>query len=176
MSDSCENFTSRFVRCHSDDALSLVAGSPPSERKLLIFETPTSIIAYGTVYRLAGKLEEAEQVAAATLKVVEQHGYRGIHAKVAHLLGNIHASHSPPDTTKAIGYYEQAVSLAKELQMRPLVAQCNRSLGLLHNATEQYEEVSPYLTQAVKLFSDMEMEQWTVRTEQELKGVSDRLN
>ncbi len=155
------------------EALSIVESGVPSERNVAIFDTPTSIIASGTVYLLAGNLDKAEQAAMYTAKMVEQHGYRGNEARVAQLLGDICAGRSPPDVTKAKSYYEQAFALAKELQMRPLVAQCDRRLGLLHTTTKCYEEAGRCLTGALQLFREMEMGQWADRTEQELKAIND---
>ena len=156
----------------STDALSLANSCLPSDRKLVIFDTPTSVAASGIVFLLTGKMEEAEQVATSIAKIVEQHGYRGNQAKIAQLLGDIYTIHSPSKTEKAIDRYNQAISLANKLQMKPLAAQCNRSLGLLHKVNENYEEARPYLTQAVQLFRDMKMDQWTNQSEQELKAVS----
>ena len=155
------------------DALSLVASCLPTDRKLIIFDTPTSVAASGYVYLLAGKVGEAEHVAISTMQLVDQHGYRGNQAKLAQLLGDIYASYSLPKADKAIDYYNQAISLANELQMKPLIAQCNRSLGLLYKGNQNYEKASPYLAHAVQLFSDMEMNQWVVRAEQELEAVHD---
>ncbi len=155
------------------DALSIMGSSLPSERKLVIFDTPTSVVASAMAYLLTGKLEEAKKIAVSTQRVVEQHGYRGNQAKLLQLLGDIYANHSPSKTGKAVGCYNQAISLANELHMKPLVAQCNLSLGLLHKANKSYSEAYPYLSQASQLFSDMEMDKWVVRTEQELQRAVD---
>jgi predicted ATPase len=155
------------------DALSIAEDGIPSGRNIGLFDTPMSIIASGTVYLMAGNSDKAEQVAVSAAQMVEQHGYRGNQARVAQLLGDICAGRSPPNLAKAKASYEKAISLAKELQMRPLIAQCDRRLGLLHTTTRCYEEADRCLTGALQLFREMDMAQWADRTEQELKAIND---
>ncbi len=53
-----------------------------------------------------------------------------------------------------------------------LIAQCNRSLGLLHKANGNVGLACDYLTEAVHVFRDMEMDGWIGRSEQTLAEVS----
>src|SRR5262245_55369299 len=56
------------------------------------------------------------------------------------LLGEIAAHRDSPDATQAAAYYQQALTLANELGMRPLQAHCHRGLGTLYAMTGQRDQ------------------------------------
>jgi hypothetical protein len=74
------------------------------------------------VCRLAGRGEEAWQHARQTLDLARQHKERGNEALALYQLGVVHAHAAPPNATQAEAHYQQALALAEELGMRPLVA------------------------------------------------------
>ena len=77
------------------------------------------------VYRLAGRGEEAWQHARQALDLARQQKERGNEALALHQLGAVHAHADPPDAEPAAAHYQQALALAEELGMRPLVAHCH---------------------------------------------------
>jgi hypothetical protein len=76
------------------------------------------------VCRLSGRGEEAWQHARQALDLARQHKERGNEALALHQLGVVQAHADPPDTAQAEVYYQQALALAEELGMRPLMAHC----------------------------------------------------
>ena len=81
------------------------------------------------VCRLAGRGEEAWQHACQALDLARQQKERGHEALALHQLGAVHAHADPPDVAQAEVHYQQALTLAEELGMRPLVAHCHLGLG-----------------------------------------------
>ncbi len=58
------------------------------------------------------------------------------------------------------GYYREALALAGELGMRPLVAHCHLGLGRLNRRTGNRPEAREHLTNAVSMYREMEMGFW----------------
>ena len=61
-------------------------------------------------------------------------------ALALHQLGVVHAHADPPDAEQAEAHYQQALALAEELGMRPLVAHCHLGLGRLYGQTGPWEQ------------------------------------
>jgi hypothetical protein len=77
----------------------------------------------------------------------------------------VHAHADPPETTQAEAYYQQALSLAEELGMRPLVAHCYHGLGRLYDQTGHGEQACTALTAAIALYRAMDMTFWLPQAE-----------
>jgi predicted ATPase/class 3 adenylate cyclase len=112
------------------------------------------------VCRLMGNYEEAWQHARQALALARQHKERANEAIALHQLGVVQAHAVPPDTEQAEAHYQQALTLADELGMRPLVAHCHRGLGTLYTATGQREQARAELTAAIELYCAMDMTFW----------------
>src|SRR5262249_2582586 len=78
----------------------------------------------GEAQMLAGHLEEAQNFAEQALALAREHHERGHQAYALRLLGDIAARREPPEVAQAEVHYQQALALADELGMRPLVAHC----------------------------------------------------
>ena len=91
------------------------------------------------VCRLAGRGEEAWQHARQALDLARQHKERGNEALALYQLGVVHAHAAPPDVAQAEAHYQQALALAEELGMRPLLAHCHHGLGRLYGQTGRRE-------------------------------------
>jgi tetratricopeptide (TPR) repeat protein len=109
------------------------------------------------VCRLTGRGEEAWQHAHQALDLARQQKERGNEARALHQLGVVHAHAGPPDTAQAEAHYQQALALADELSMRPLVAHCHHGLGRLYATTGQREQVRAALTAAIDMYRAMDM-------------------
>ncbi len=74
----------------------------------------------------------------------------------------------PPisEVGQAEAYYQQALTLAKKLEMRPLQAHCHQGLGLLYAKTGQQARVA--LSTAMEMYRAMEMPIWLPQIEAEL--------
>jgi len=123
------------------------------------------------VCRLAGRSEEAWQHARQALDLARQHKARGDEALALHQLGTVYAHAAPPDVEQAEAHYQQALALAEELDMRPLVAHCHRGLGMLSVATGQREQARAELSTAIEMYQAMEMTFWLPETEAALSQV-----
>ena len=125
----------------------------------------------GEAHLRAGRLEEAHALAERTLALARERQERGHQAYALHLLGDIAARREPPETTQAAAHYHQALALAEELGMRPLVAHCHRRLGTLYATTGQWEQAHAALSTAIEMYRDMEMTFWLPETEAALAQV-----
>ena len=71
----------------------------------------------------------------------------------------------------ADGHYRQALTLATELGMRPLVAHCHLGLGKLHRNTGDAARAQEYLTRAAVMYREMDMSFWLAQAEAARKQV-----
>ena len=76
------------------------------------------------------------------------------------LLGEIAARRAPPESALAEAYYQQALTLAEELGMRPLVAHCHRSLGTLYAKIDSRQKAPTELSTAIEMYQSMDMTFW----------------
>jgi carbon-monoxide dehydrogenase medium subunit len=84
------------------------------------------------------------------------------------LVREVTARRDPPEY--ADGHYRDALALADELRMRPLVAHCHLGLGKLYRRTGKREEAHEHLTTATGLYREMDMRFWLEQAEAELVG------
>jgi len=119
-------------------------------------------------YVLAGRPEEALQFAGRALDLSRAYKERGHQAWILRLLGNIAAHRSPPDVEQAETSYRQAMALADELRMRPLLAHCHLGLGALYGQSNRLVQARAELAAASALFRSLQMMFWLTHTEAEL--------
>src|SRR5262249_53978045 len=96
---------------------------------------------------------------------------RGNEAHALYQLGAVHAHTEPPDTEQAEAHYQQALALAEELGMRPLVAHCHLGLGTLYATMGQHEQARAELSTAINLYRAMDMPFWLPQAEAALAQV-----
>jgi tetratricopeptide (TPR) repeat protein len=120
-------------------------------------------------YLVASQKEKAIEVARRALDVARHKKERGHEGWVLRLLGEIAAHKDPPDIGKAENHYGQALALAKELGMRPLMAHCHVGLGKLYRRIGNLQRAKEHLTTATTMMGEMEMGLWLERAEAELK-------
>jgi tetratricopeptide (TPR) repeat protein len=122
-------------------------------------------LSLGEAQMLAGCLEEAHTLAEHTLAHAREHKERGNEAYALRLLGEIAAHRDPPDAEGADRYYRQALALAEELGMRPLLAHCHHGLGRLYAETGQREQARAELSAASEMYRSMAMPLWLPQVE-----------
>jgi tetratricopeptide (TPR) repeat protein len=125
----------------------------------------------GEAHLLAGRLEEAHTLAERTLTFTRAHQELGNQAYALRLLGEIAARRDPPQGDIAVACYQQALTLADELGMRPLMAHCHRGLGTLYAATNQQEQAHTEMSTAFALYRAMDMVFWLPQSEVALAQV-----
>jgi tetratricopeptide (TPR) repeat protein len=118
-----------------------------------------------------GHLAEAQALAERTLAQARERQERGHEAYALRLLGDIAARRDAPDLVQAEVDYQQALALAEELGMRPLMAHCHLGLGTLYTKTGQPEQARIELTAAIDLYRAMDMTFWLPQTEAALEQV-----
>ena len=87
------------------------------------------------------------------------------------MLGEIAAHKDSPGIGEAEDHYHQALALAGELGMRPLIARCHFGLGTLYRRIDNLEEAKRNLTTATSMMREMRMGLWLEQAEAELKGL-----
>ncbi|HEY5866745.1 MAG TPA: hypothetical protein VI542_14560, partial [Candidatus Tectomicrobia bacterium] len=119
----------------------------------------------GEAQILAGRMEEAHALAEQALAHARAYHERSHQAYALRLLGDIATRYEPLETAPAEEHYRQALTLADELGMRPLVAHCHRSLGTLYAANSQREQARTELAAAIDLYRAMDMTFWLPQAE-----------
>ncbi|MGH8071248.1 MAG: ATP-binding protein, partial [Candidatus Entotheonellia bacterium] len=132
------------------------------------------VLRLGEAYFLAGRLADAIPLAERALALSRDHKERGNQAWALRLLGEIHAHLDPPAVESIEEYYRQALSLANQLDMRPLLAHCHRGLGLLYAKIGRPENARVELSAAIELYRAMQMTFWLPQAQAMLAEVEGR--
>jgi tetratricopeptide (TPR) repeat protein len=125
-------------------------------------------------YLLAGRMQEAVQLAGRALDLARTHKERGHEAWALRLLGEIAAHQASLEIEPAAHHYRQALVLADDLGMRPLLAHCHLGLGTLYAKSGQREKAHAALATAIALYRAMEMTFWLPEAESALVEVEGR--
>jgi tetratricopeptide (TPR) repeat protein len=125
----------------------------------------------GEAYLLAGRNENALEYAQRARDLSRDHKLRGFQAYALRLLGDINANRDASEAMRAEAYYDEAVVLAEQLGMRPLVAHCHLGLGKLYRRTGDRAKAEEHLTTASTMYHEMGMTFWLEKAEAELGGV-----
>ena len=100
--------------------------------------------------------------------LARERGQRGYEAWALRLLGEVTARLDPPE--HADGHYRDALALAEELGMRPLVAHCHLGFGKLYSRTGKGEQARGHLATATTMYREMDMRFWLEQAEAEMGG------
>ncbi len=119
----------------------------------------------GETHLVVGQLDAARAIAHSVHECSRRQGEQGHEAWSLRLLAEITAAADPPETDQAEGYYRQALTLADELGMRPLVAHCHLGLGTLYLKVGRAEQARAELASAIELYRAMEMTFWLAKAE-----------
>jgi tetratricopeptide (TPR) repeat protein len=117
----------------------------------------------GEGYVLADRLHDALACAKQALAHAREHGERGDEAYALRLHGEVVARLDPSAIETASAHFLQALELARELGMRPLMAHCHLGLGTLRRRAGHLQQAEEYLGAALGLFSEMGMPGWAER-------------
>jgi class 3 adenylate cyclase/tetratricopeptide (TPR) repeat protein len=116
-------------------------------------------------YLFAGRMNEALAAAMQALDLSRKHRERGWQAHALRLLGDLLGQRDLPQLQVAEEHFRQALALAEELGMRPLVAHCHHGLGTLYTKIGGQEEARAELSAAAELYRAMEMIFWLTRAQ-----------
>ena len=115
-------------------------------------------------YLVAGRLEEARQRAVQAVELACQYQQLAGRPGPLWLLGESLARQASSTVETALGHYRQALVLAEELGLRPLLAHCHRGLGTTPGADGQAEQARAALATAIDLYRTMDMAFWLPQT------------
>jgi len=116
-------------------------------------------------YVRAGRLDEAAAVAEVALALARERSERGAEAQALWLWGDISRERNPGSPEAAAARLRDALALADQLGMRPLVAHCHLGLGKLSHATGKREQAHEHLTIATTMYREMDMRFWLEQAE-----------
>jgi Flp pilus assembly protein TadD len=94
-----------------------------------------------------------------------------VEGHVLRLLGDIAAHPDRFEVETAEAHYRQALALAEELGLRPLLAHCHLGLGALYRRAGTRQEAREHLTTAATMFGEMDMRYWLTQAEAELAAL-----
>ena len=123
----------------------------------------------GEAYLLAGRQDQARAFAERAVKHASASQEPGHRAYALRLLGKVTAHQDSPEIEPAAHHYRQALALAEELGMRPLVAHGHLDLGKLYRRTGRPEEALEHCTTATAMYHEMDMTYWLEQAEAEMK-------
>ncbi len=117
----------------------------------------------------ADRLKDASAVAGRALTLARERRERGYQAWAFRLLGEIASRGDSEGVETADGHFREAMALADELGMRPLIAHCHFGLGKLYRRTGKQHAAQEHLTTATTMYREMEMTYWLEKAEAEQK-------
>ena len=122
-------------------------------------------------YLRSGRIDAAAEDAQCALDLARQNNERGDEAYALRVFGEIATHKDPIGIEEAQGHYHQALALAEELGMRPLIAQCQLALGRLYRRIDNLEQAKKHLTTATSMMRKLQMGLWLEQADAELKDL-----
>jgi tetratricopeptide (TPR) repeat protein len=119
----------------------------------------------GETLVLAGQIEQAQEPAEHALALAERLGERGSEAYARRLGGEIARRRTPPGLEGAATAAGDALGLATELGMRPLVARCRLDAALLAERSGAADKARADHAAAVETFRELAMVHWLGQAE-----------
>jgi tetratricopeptide (TPR) repeat protein len=151
----------------ADEALPLVTGAVEDFRSRQRHSWPGLILlCAGTTYLSVRRIDEARSHAREALVHTRRIGARASEAHALCLAADVASTGGSED---AEGYYREALALASELGMRPLVAHCHLGLATLYAHTGKREQAREHLRVATTMYREMGMTFWLEKAEAALE-------
>lgn len=119
---------------------------------------------------LTGRIREAAERANVALDLARRYKERGTEGYLLSVLGEVALCQDPPEVTTAEHRLREAMGLATELGMRPLVAHCHLGLSKLYRRTGMRQERQEHLATAAAMYREMDMRFWLEQAEAEQKA------
>ena len=153
----------RARRNQFKEALTLLEECSQSSHFMQSLWHVTLGIEMGDAYVKIGQLDNADRIAQKALEISRHQRGRGCEAWACRLVGEIASNRDSVQLETAVSHYQQALTVAKELGMRPLIAHCHLGIGRVLAKTVQIEQARDHLTNASTLFQSMSMQYWLER-------------
>jgi hypothetical protein len=123
-------------------------------------------------YLLTGGPDQASRIALRIIEVFREGRERGREADTSRLLGAIALPSYPPDLGTAEARYRDALRLATELEMRPLIAHCHFGLGQVYARAADRGRACEHLDTATTMFRQMDMQFWLEKVEAQARELA----
>ena len=137
------------------------------EREYRHWLEPVPSLGLAEAYLRAGRIQDASLQADRALGLARQRGQRGHEAWIRWLLGEIAAQNGAADQHTLEDHYRQALALAGELGMRPLIAHCHLGLGQWHRRRGDPAKAQEHMAVARTLYREMDVTLWLAQIEAE---------
>ncbi|HXX10507.1 MAG TPA: hypothetical protein VEK05_03240, partial [Burkholderiales bacterium] len=155
-----------------DDAIALHAQAAQFAESKGVLAFASHVLALlGDAHGRAGRVVEALTIGERALQLARRLGQRGDEAWALYLLGNIRSYGACANANAARENYQEALALARKLEMRPLEAQSRFALAELAKTAGRKRDASEQFNTAAAMFRDMGMPFWLERTESALKAL-----
>jgi tetratricopeptide (TPR) repeat protein len=135
----------------------------------MMFCHTISLTLLGEAFLLSGRIDEAAKTAQQALQLCRKYRSRGYEGWTLRLQGEIFSHEKAYAFQNAENHYGEAMALAKELGMRPLLAHCHLGLGRVYRRADRPEQARWHINEATAMFRDMEMFLWLEKAEAETK-------
>jgi DNA-binding SARP family transcriptional activator/tetratricopeptide (TPR) repeat protein len=142
----------------------------PPPPPMPISHAALTMVEHGECFLALGRTEEASALAHAALENARQFGERGHEARALAFLGTVEARRAGAEGSRASELYEQAMAMAEELGMRPLVARCQLDAGCLWLAAGNRARALEELERAAATFRELDMPCWLAQVDARLRG------
>jgi tetratricopeptide (TPR) repeat protein len=119
----------------------------------------------GEAYLESGRVDDAHSVGTRALELSVRQKERGWEAWCRRLLADVAAHQDPPQIEAAEETYRQAIAVAEELAMRPLLGRCHLGLGALYGGAGKRQEALEHCGAAISTFRDTAMTHWLQEAE-----------
>src|SRR6266480_2748360 len=139
-----------------DEGLALVRSAVERERTMKRFAHHSiRLAALAECHLWLGQARDAEAAAAQALDLARKQGERGNEAHALRVLGTIAASAAAGAAGEAENAFRKGITLADELEMRPVSALCHLGLATLMRRSARAEAASAHRETALALFEVM---------------------
>jgi class 3 adenylate cyclase/tetratricopeptide (TPR) repeat protein len=91
-------------------------------------------------YLLAGRFADARRSNDRALRLCRLHGQRLVEPEALRIAGEVSARQGAPDVDHALAHQRQALNLAANLGMRPVVAHCHFGLGKIYRRSRNHQQ------------------------------------
>jgi len=113
-------------------------------------------VAVGRACLLLEPFDEARHFGKCSVESLQRQP--GSLAHALHLLGDVASHPDAFDAETGAAHYRQALAIAKQHGMRPLIAHCNLGLGQLYGRMGKSEHARENLTAATTMYRDVDMD------------------
>jgi tetratricopeptide (TPR) repeat protein len=123
------------------------------------------VASLGDTYVMAGRFGDVAVQAEQALPIARAGNEPGHEAYARRLLGEIVRHRPALDVKTAERHYDDALALATELGMRPLIAHCHLGIGRVNRGLGRRRTADEHLARASALYRDMGLSYWLDRAE-----------